>query len=232
MISGSVVAGISTIAVFLPFYTQAFSIAYRLLIAMLVTYISFGFQEIRKLIIRAMTYIGISMLLCASVIIVELIWNPTGCAVYNDTIYFNVSPAILIITTLLTYIILSIYQKISQKHKLTCAVKTVEICINTEHKLTFESAVDTGCNLKEPFSGLPVIMLEREIIGEIQLPDNNMRIIPYSTAAGSDIIMGFKPQQVRIDGKELYKGCYVGICHNKLLGEIKSIMGTEISEAV
>ncbi len=232
IVLASVFAGISTAAVFLPFYTKLFSVIYRFLISILIILIAFGYQGIHKFIVRNLTYIGLSMLMCASVLTIELLWNPAGCAIYNDVVYFDISPTVLIITTIITHIILSIYQTISQKHKLSCKVRTVEISINENNQLRFESAVDTGCTLKEPFSGLPVIMLEKEIIGNAQIPKKEMRVIPYTTAAGSDIIMGFKPKQVYIDGKKLHSNCYIGICHNKLNGEIKSIMGNDISEGI
>lgn len=232
LLPAAVFAGVSTVAVFLPFYTTLFSVIYRFAVAILTVLIAFGYKGIRKLLVRTLSFLGISMLLCGCVLMIELMWDPDGAVIYNDVLYFDISPVALILSTLTAFFALSIYQKLSERHKLSCRIRSVTVYINAEDKLTFESAVDTGCNLKEPFSGLPVIILEKEILGNIQLPQEKMRVIPYTTASGADIFMGFKPYKVCIDGKEIFKGCYIGICNNTLRGEIKSIMGAEISEAI
>lgn len=229
---GATFAGVSTVAVFLPFYTQFVSIMYKLIVSAITVLISFGYQGIRKLITRTLTFTGISILLCGSVLAIELIWNPSRTMVYNDVLYFDISPSFLITVTLAVYFILYIYKTITEKHKLSCAIHSVMISIGNTEKLSFESAVDTGCNLKEPFSGLPVIIVEEELLYNISIPDNKKRIIPLSTISGTDTMTGFRPDKVYIDNNEVTKGCYIGICKNKLQGEIKSIMGEELSEAV
>ncbi len=232
IVAGAVFAGISTLAVFLPFYTTIFSIIYKLIIAVSTILISFGYNSINKLIVRSLTFIGISMLLCGCVLAAELLWNPTHAMVYNDVLYFDISPVLLIVVTVVVFFTLSIYKMISEKHKLYCDIRKVTIYLNKGKKLSFESAVDTGCNLKEPFSGLPVILIEEDLLKSNEIPQNKIRLIPLSTISGSDILTGFKPEKVYINGKEVYKGCYIGICNKKLKGEIKSIMGTELSEAI
>ena len=98
--------------------------------------------------------------------------------------------------------------------------------------VSFESMVDTGCKLKEPFSGLPVIMAEEELLKSVNISPEKLRIIPFSTASGDGSVYGFKPSQIWINGQMLHSGCYIGICKNKIKGEIKSITGNEISEVI
>ncbi len=208
------------------------SVLMKITVAVITIYIAFPRCNLIKFAVRSITYLGISMLICASVIIIELLWNPSGCAIYNDTVYFDVSPSLLIISTLIIYIALSIYNHLRQRHILNCTVKTVVINTEDKRNFVFESAIDTGCNLKEPFSGLPVIIVEKDLLDEYEISENLLRVIPFSTAAGTDIIMGFKPHKVFIDGKEVINGCYIGLCSGKLQGEIKSIMGTQLLEAI
>ena len=76
------------------------------------------------------------------------------------------------------------------------------------------------------------ILVEKELIDVSSINKTKLRVIPFSTASGSDTIIGFKPQKVFIDNKQLLSGCYIGVCNNKLHGEIKSLMGYEIWEAI
>lgn len=231
LIPASLFAGVSTVLVFIPVNSAVLSFILRFATAGITILIAFSYKSFAKFIVRSLSYIGIGMLLCAAVILIEFLWDPADCAVYNDVIYFNISPALLIFTSLITYTGLQIYQKLSSKNKLSCAVKKVTIQISNQSTLTFESAVDTGCNLREPFSGLPVILIEKELIDITSVNNKNLRVIPFSTASGSGAVAGFKPQKVFIENKELLSGCYIGVCNNKLHGEIKSVMGYEILEA-
>ena len=61
-------------------------------------------------------------------------------------------------------------------------------------------------------------------------PEDNIRIIPYKTLSGEGALTAFKPEKVIIDGKEVIKGCYVAVCDGRLNGEIKSLIGNDVSE--
>ena len=232
IVIGAVAGGFSVLIVFLPDYNIIFSFIIRIISSAIIILISFGYHNFQKFIVRTITYYGISMILFAAVITIELVIDPVGVMIYNDIIYFDISPVVLVVTTIFTYLLLYIYKRIKEKHRIAHAIRTVTIYTDNEKKITFESAVDTGCNLKEPFSGLSVIIVENELLLNEAIPENKMRIIPLNTLTDSDYIMGFKPEKVCIDNIEINKGCYIGITHNKLKGEIKSIISAELSEAV
>ncbi len=229
---GSVLGGIVTLGIFLPFYTTVFSVFYRIATAIVIVLVSFGFSSFRKLILRSLAYFGVSLVFCGVVVLFEFIFHPKGVVIYNDTVYFDISPITLLLATLFAYMGLTIYERLSSNHKIKSQVLRVTAYISENEKITFESAIDTGCKLTEPFSSLPVILIEKTLLGSFSVSNEKMRVIPFSTAAESTIIYGFKPEKVEIAGKEINGGCYLGLCENKLKGEIKSIMGTELSENI
>ncbi len=227
---GSLFGAICTLGVFLPFYKGFFSLAYRIITALIIILISFGYSSARKLIIRSLAYFIISLLFCGAIFLIELIVNLKGVIVYNDAVYFDISPITLILTTLAAYFGISVYEKLSNNHKIKSQLFRVTVYTEENLHINFETMLDTGCNLKEPFSGLPVIVVEKGLFENVDLPKNKMRIIPFSTASGDSILYGFRPMKIIISGKEIENGCYIGLCENKLQGEIKSIMGTELAE--
>ncbi len=230
IILGAAIGSVSTIAVFLPQYTTCMSIMYRIVTAIIITLAAYGKTTLTRLFIRAGMYFGFSMILCGMILLIELTINPTSISIYNDAVYFDISPVILILSTISAYIIISIYNKIQNKTKLNCSVVKVRIYTNSNNVLCFDSMIDTGCNLKEPFSGLPVILIERQLLKNISLDDTEMRVIPFSTASGEGMVMAFRPQKAYINNNKLESECYIGICDNKLTGEIKSIIGPELAE--
>ena len=222
----------STLIILLPIRSIFLSAIYKISTAIVIIITAFGKATFRNFIIRMLTYLGISMILSTAVLSVNLMWKPVGVYIYNNTLYFDISPTILLLTTGIMYLILNIYHRVTSEHKLDTEVHKITLSVDKTQKVTFESAIDTGCNLREPFSGLPVILTEKEILSDINLSNNKMRIIPYSTISGDDTIFAFKPKYIDIDGKVIHNSCYVALCNGKLKGEIKSIMGPELMEAL
>lgn len=159
-------------------------------------------------------------------IFIYTVFKPSGMEVYNDIVYFNISPVLLIILTLVCYYILNLIKRLT---KGVCGGDTcnVEICISGVWDV-FTAKIDTGCNVKEPFSGEYVIIVERNVIENIQPDKLKKRIIPFTSLGGDGYLNGFKPDIVKIDGTKLKRDVYIGICCNVLKGDIKSLIPFEI----
>jgi stage II sporulation protein GA (sporulation sigma-E factor processing peptidase) len=70
----------------------------------------------------------------------------------------------------------------------------------------FTAMLDTGNRLVEPLSGLPVIVVQKEALKGIVLPEGNP--VTYASMAGDGELSAFEPDSVLIDGKE---GCRVAV---------------------
>lgn len=232
LLFASVFGSLTTLWVLIPIQSVFISALYKIATTIFIVLIAYGKCDFRKFTIRCLMFMAISMILSVIVTAINLLYKPTGVFIYNDQIYIDVSPVSLIISTIIAYIIISMYQKLSSKNKLNCRIYSVTISQGSDTNITFESALDTGCNLSEPFSSLPVILTEKDLLKGIDITKDKLRIIPCSTVTGTDIIYAFKPDKIQIDGKALHKGCYIGICSNKINGEVKSIMGPQITEAL
>ncbi|MBR3988719.1 MAG: sigma-E processing peptidase SpoIIGA [Clostridia bacterium] len=231
LIPASALAALSTLGVFLPFYTRLFSVFYRIITGALIVFTAYGKTKFRNLFLRLSAYMGISICLAGFMLLIWMIFKPQGIIIYNDTIYFDISPVMLIVCTILAFISLSVYERI--KEKINPDIKVHKVTVYTDNsKHSFNSMVDTGCNLKEPFSGLPVIVAESELLEKTKIPDEKLRLVPYSTLSGEGMLKAFKPQKILIDGKELKSGCYIGISEGNIKSEIKSLMGKEVSEGL
>lgn len=231
LIFGAIFGALIAFLVFLPCYNMTFSIIYKILSTVFIIVISFGKAKLRTSLVRILTFVGISLIFSGSVTLIWLVFKPAGIVIYNDTVYFDISPALLILCTVFVFISLNIYEKL--KIKLCKGTKVHNITIYTDSgKSSFASLVDTGCNIREPFSGLPVIIAEKELFSENEINNQKLRVIPYNTLSGEGMLKGFKPNKIDIDGKEVKNGCYVALSDNKLKGETKSLMGTDFWEAI
>lgn len=231
LLASALFGAVSSMSALFPFYSVFFSALWKIACAIIINLIAFGKSDFKKFCVRFITFLGLGMIMSSSVVILNNLFSTDKMIIYNDVIYFDISPFALLVTTGIVYLTIILYNKLTE-NRLRCELH--KVTLSTEHikQLTFESAVDTGCNLREPFSGLPVILTEEVLFEHTGINENKLRVIPFSTISGSDIILGFKPDKVEIDGKEVKNGCYIGICKNKLNGEIKSLMGQELLEVI
>ena len=231
LVLGAISGAIMSFAVFLPVYNRLFSVIYKIISSFIMILISYGKTSVRNTVVRILTLMGLSAIYSGSVILFWLTFKPDGVIIFNDCVYFNISPAVLIICTLIVFLLLNIYEKL--KVRLCKGVKVHNVTVYSEDSTnSFKSLMDTGCNIKEPFSGLPVIIVEKELIDTKEIEKENMRIIPYSTLSGEGMLKAYKPRKIEIDGKEVKSGCYIAISNGKLKGETKSLMGTDFWEAL
>ena len=155
-------------------------------------------------------------------------FKPKGMEIYNDVVYFNISPVLLIILTLACYYILKLTRRLT---KGVCGGGTCNVEISTNGKIMmFCAKIDTGCNVKEPFSGEYVIIAEKCIIDNFEPDNSKIRIIPFKSLGGNGIIKGFKPDSIKIDGNEISNDVYIGICNDVLKGDVKALIPYEIAK--
>lgn len=227
LIPASIISSLSSLCVFLPIYTKLIAIIFRITLSVIIVFIAYGKTNFKKFIIRVITLIATSVAYSGIITLICLYLKPVGITIHNGAVYFNISPITLVVCTIISFITLSFYEKFRNKNKVGVRVKNVTV-ISDNKQYSFKSQVDTGMNVKEPFSGLPVIIAEKELIDKY--PEDNIRIIPYKTLSGEGALTAFKPEKVIIDGKEVIKGCYVAVCDGRLNGEIKSLIGNDVSE--
>ena len=72
------------------------------------------------------------------------------------------------------------------------------------------------------------IIAEQNIFDDYVPDETKTRIIPFESLGGNGIVKGFPPDKVKIDGKEICKSIYIGICNDVLKGDVKAIIPYEL----
>ena len=178
---------------------------------------------------RVAVYFALSFAFCGLMVFVCTTFHPKGMEICNDTVYFNISPFLLIILTLVCYYTTRLLKRLTKgvRGKSTC---NIEISMGGA-ETSFLAAVDTGCTVKEPFSGDYVIIAEEEILRDLHLCNDKMRVIPFESLGGKGFIRGYRLSSLKIDGKESEQDVYLGVCENVLNGEIKALVPYELTES-
>lgn len=156
---------------------------------------------------------------------------PKNVAVLGNVVYFDLSPLLLFGFTCAAYLLFTLAQKLlpGGSPDLRYHWLVVE---NRGQKVRVYAKADTGNNLREPFSGAPVIICQAESLGDAAPPGilnffrsepggtaglfPGLRLVPFESVGGAGVLPAFRPEKVTLEktGQEL--SCYIAACRQKL----------------
>lgn len=145
-------------------------------------------------------------------------------ALVGHTIYLNLSLPLLFLFTGGAYLVFWVFQKLFHREDFSQRVCRFQL----EHRgktVTLWAKADTGCNLREPFSGLPAIVCqasalkgwlpapleEWEAHPDTSLPGKEFRLVPFESVGGSGVLPAFRPDQVLRLPEKTPIPCYIAL---------------------
>lgn len=171
----------------------------KMLVLGIMCYISFYPCSIKVFFEKCTLFLVVSMLFCGVIYAGPLLLNSTDI------------PWIFLVFTAF-FVTKLTFTKI--KNKLYSKKCKLKIYYNNSF-VTIHAMIDTGNVLKEPISGMPVLVIDEEILKRLFSPSatrNNLcefvnpedfRIIPYKTISASGVTYGFIPQKLFFEDKEI-----------------------------
>lgn len=232
---GSVVGGLSSFVILLPPLNEFLSIVLRLATAAAVVFATF-FPTSKKNFIKAVCcYFLMTFCLCGAAIAVWMIFAPKGIAIRNGAVYFDISPLVLIVTISACYLIVRIICRVTGRSEAKKLYRKIKIS-NNGKTVQLLGKVDSGHNLKEPFSGECVIVAAAESVSEalpkgfpvtsknmnlFDVQNSGFRLVPYSSVGGDGVLMSFKPQEVSLCDKkhEEKVSAYIAVCPKERISQ-------------
>ncbi len=115
----------------------------------------------------------------------------------NGIVYFDIDITFLVICSVIAYVVITFISKLTDKK----APKSKEyyIKIQTDKKtISCHSLMDTGNNLREPFSNYPVIMMDKTMFCDLFDENDKMRLIPVTTVSGETLLKAYRPIFIEI----------------------------------
>lgn len=176
--------------------------------------------------------------------------GPPGLVIKNSVVYLSISPIVLILSTVASYVILRLIFRIIGKPESKSTLCMLQITLNNK-TVSCTARVDTGNSLVEPFSHEPVAVVEYEIIqsildvamqeamyspvnaGSASFPvTSGIRMVPFHSIAGEGVLPAFRPDVCVIEyGKEKMKAnqIYVAVCRGKIgSGEFSALLNPDL----
>lgn len=209
------IGGLYVVTLIFPKLYFFTALPFKFFIAFLMIFILFHKQKMLFNIKAFILYILYSMLLAGLCFFIELNYSEEGLfnsIIYNFT-YKKLMLAIIIIYLIISRLVIFIRDRI----ELNSLIYTVDIVFNNGEK-EVKAFLDTGNELREPATNLPVMILESYSLDK-SLDEKETFYIPYQTVDGViNSLKGFKPEYIRIHkGNILEKRqVIIALCEHKL----------------
>lgn len=244
---GAAAGSIFSLKIFLPQTSILSDLIIRIAACILITVISFKTKNVKFFLRAVLSFLAVNFAFGGLISAIIYFIKPGVLLYDNGTVYFNINFVLLAVLSVISFAVISTIQKITERRSPEQSI--YEIKINKDGKTcTGRALADTGSNLRDPFSGAPVIVAQYADIKtaapvgickycENPTYDNiaeDIRLIPVSTVSSSGFLPAFKADSVCITGikcKKEARDIYIAVSRQPLCsGEFEFILNTEILE--
>ncbi len=194
---GAVLSAIYGSLMFLPNLSFLYGGVCKIIASFLFVIASFGYKN-KKSFIRSYLTFWLVTLLSGGIVFGISVWTDFGevlqTVVSNGIVYMNVNPLLLISASGILYFLMEMYRRMCVRNfsKAKLYVDFVVTYMGKDYNL--RGLIDTGCELFEPISGAPVIIVDREEVKDVS--DIKHKIFANTTAGCAEFDM-LIPEKIR-----------------------------------
>lgn len=257
LLIGAVIGSIYSCLMFFEQLQILSTMLLELLLSMLIVLISFKTKNLLSYFKMFVSFYIISALFGGTVFAIQQFLAPPILTVKNGIPYIDISPLLLIIVSAISYLLIELFSRFLSKRNVIDNIIEIEVGIK-DKKVKLSALVDTGNELTDSFSGVPVVICEYRSVKElipIEIRDlfsksdlslseavkftefkNRFRMIPFSSVSDiQGLLPAFKPDYIKIfNQNEIKKEVIVAVTSKKLSSENKysSIVSPELLNSI
>lgn len=220
IVASAFLGGIFSLYIFLPKQNILIELAVRTAISLLITFVGFGFCGIKHFVKTTFCFLCANMLFGGIVLAVWGLFKPNGIIVNNGMVYFDVSPILLISTTIISYIAITLITRFTKSNGNKINLYNIQIFYK-ENSVNAVCLLDTGNSLTDNLSDRPVILINKAVAYKLlnqelsihTIPNNTVRgfrVIPYYSVGSNGLLPAFKADYVILNNKKIYS-CIIAI---------------------
>ena len=206
-LSAASLAALGTLIIFLPEQNTFSEIILRLIMSTVICFVAFPYRNIRRLLAETLTFFAVSFCYAGGMTAFYYIMKPSGMAIKNSVVYFDISPVFLICFSVAGFFLSFLYSLVFSRRNKSAGHCFVTLSFGGK-KADFSAVIDTGNSLKDPFGGGAVIIGDREkcrrVFGDLtpEKYPQKYRAIPCGTVLGNSVLDGFRCEDGKIITKE------------------------------
>lgn len=183
---------------------------------------------LRTFLRAAAGYYLAAFLLSGVLLLVWQIWRPPGLYIQNNVVYYPIPVPVFFVLLCVFYGVFTLLSALTGPPVLEKQVVSLRITCEGKSAELF-AGLDTGCSLREPFSGLPVLVAEASALKQV-LPASvlaclneeadalsaGLRLIPYAALGGEGLLPAFFPDRVQVVQTGEVLRCWVAVSKKSL----------------
>ena len=240
MVLGSLFGGIYACRLLLPTLPFLVRLLVDVAAASIMLLLAFGKCRLYTFVKRLTLFMITSMLFSG----VTSLLSGERLLVHNGVVYADISPLLLTVFTVAAYGVVRVWEWAMTRRLPKGGECRLSVCDNGGESRV-RAMWDSGMHLREPFSGAPVVLIQRRSM-ENSLPKElqealagtttttRLRMIPYRTVGGEGMLPAFRPRSVtvqRLGEKDRdISGVYVALCDDLGRGEYEALIGNDCWE--
>ncbi len=162
---------------------------------------------------------------------------PAGyAAVVGGAVYLNLDLPLLFFATCGAYLVFWLFRRAFPRESDLPRLCKLSITHQGQTAEVYAKA-DTGNALREPFSGLPVVVCQREALGGLALPAwekdapavPGLRLVPFDSVGGSGLLAAVQPEKVVALPTGQALDCYIALYDRPLSsGQFAAIFNPDL----
>ncbi len=237
---GAMLGALYSVFIFFPSLGLFYGSLAKFLFSLSIIVVAFKFKSLLEYIKLLVFFYFITLAFGGIIFALYLFFAPPGMVWQNGVFYFNISPFVLIVSSVVCYAIISITLKLLKRDSPDGSIYNLTIETDSG-KADLMALMDTGNALEDIISNSPVIVAEYQEIEKI-IPKNirsvfksdiqhnentemiskcdwadRFRVIPYKAVGGENgLLPAFKPNTIKVDGKQVSEKIIVAVCRDKL----------------
>lgn len=209
LLLGALVGAAGSLVILLPPLPPGLDLLVKLALSGGMVLVSFGFGGWGALARRVLSFFILSFSFAGIFLAVWYLFAPRGLFVKNSVVYFDVPPLLLICLALGGYLLMRLFHRLFGRGPVQDTVCRAEVTFAGRTRAC-TARVDTGCALREPFSGLPVVVAQAAALPAP--PQGPPRMVPFTSVGGDGLLRAWRPDRLRLcfpDGEVVTQACYV-----------------------
>ncbi len=226
----ALVGGLSALLLLLPDMNETALSLIRLPLAAVIVLVAYGKGKMRRFIRLYAAYFAVNFIFAGLML---ALWYFISPSLYFNSgiVYFSVDSLTLILLTAVCWLLVRLVMYFIGRKVPSARMYGIEIFV-AERVIACKGFLDTGHSLRDPFTDFPVVIISldrlTEVFPEVETPSDlggiegiKARYLPCSTVTGEDVLMGFRPEKIRVKGVSIAfetDGVVVAVTEKKLMG--------------
>ena len=244
LVLGGLFGGLYACRILLPTLPFAVLLGADLVAAAIMVLIAMGRCRWPTFLKRLFLLLVASLLFSGMTSLLSFWWQDERLMVHNGEVYADISPLWLTVCTVVAYGAVRVWEW-AVARRLPKGGEC-HLSIDDEGGKTRVRAMwDSGLHLREPFSGVPVVVAERRSVAGCLTEElkeaidgravtARIRMIPYRTVGGNGLLPSFRPRSVTLqrlgEREKDITGVYVALCDTLGRGEYEALIGNDCWE--